>query len=45
MAVLDLSLIRPPCGFGRTIWIAMAVIDSSAPSGIGYIPDTHVMRR
>jgi len=39
---LDLRLL-PPTG-GLTIWIAMAVIDPAAPSGIAYVPDTFVFR-
>jgi len=30
-------------GLGIPIWIAMAVLDSKAPSGIAYLPDTYVM--
>jgi len=43
--ILDLApLSPPPGGFGIPIWIAMAVIDPNAPSGIKYIPDTIVVR-
>ncbi len=42
---LDLtSLSPPPGGFGVPLWIALAVLDANAPSGIRYLPDTHVMR-
>ena len=39
---IDLSKI-PNTG-GRAIHVAMVVIDVNAPSGIGYIPDTYVLR-
>jgi len=42
---LDLSLLSlPPSGLGIPFWIAMAVLDPKAPSGIAYLPDTFVMR-
>ncbi len=31
-------------GLGIPIWIAMAVLDSKAPSGVAYLPDTYVMK-
>ena len=43
--VLDLSTLPiPKNGLGMPFWMAMAVIDSQAPSGIAYLPDTYVMR-
>ena len=42
---IDLSALNPPPGgFGVPLWIAMAVLDPKAPSGIKYLPDTYVMR-
>lgn len=42
---LDLSGLKPPPGgFGIPLWIALAVLDPRAPTGIKYLPDTYVMR-
>jgi len=35
---------RPANGWGVTVWIAMAVVDPNAPTGVAYLPDTYVMR-
>ena len=43
--ILDFtSLNPPPGGFGVPFWIALAVLDTTAPGGIRYLPDTYVMR-
>ena len=43
--LLDIGRLNPPGGgFGIPIWIALVVVDASAPTGIKYIPDTWVMR-
>jgi len=38
------SLWRPANGWGIPVWIAMAVVDPNAPTGLAYLPDTYVMR-
>lgn len=44
-AGLDVSgLSIPPGGLGVPVWIAVMIMDPSAPSGIAYMPDTYVMR-
>ena len=43
--LIDLSSLKPPPGgFGIPLWIALAVLDPKAPTGIKYLPDTYVMR-
>jgi len=41
---LDLNPLGVPLPIGIPLWLALAVIDPNAPSGIAYLPDTYVMR-